>query len=29
METNTKKNKKRKMEKFVCSGGEEGEGHPK
>ena len=29
METNTKKNKNGKMEKVVCSGGEDGDGHPK
>jgi len=29
METNTKKNKNGKMEKFFCSGGEGGNGHPK
>ena len=29
METNTKKNKNGKMEKFVCSGGDGGNGHPK
>ena len=29
METNTKKNKNGKMGKFVCSGGDGGNGHPK
>ena len=29
METNTKKNKTGKIEKFVCSGGDGGNGHPK
>ena len=29
MKTNTKENKIGKIAKFVCSGGEDGNGHPK